>query len=173
MACWSSCPPLPMSPLCSDVFLCVTMAFVSNQKMTPVMTNRGECCVGSGCRVAGLAAPPFEARGVDSVSWITGVVSWLLRGVCETPRNSAWAHTHTHSLRKSVELHYVTMTITSLYSGRKKWKKKNLQRGVLGQHRQVFSVLEFYSLQGVLWGFVTLQTVYMQKKLHNTQGDGY
>jgi len=27
------------------------------------------------------------------------------------------------------------------------WKKKrNLQRGVLGQHRQVFSVLEFYSL---------------------------
>ena len=42
--------------------------------------------------------------------------------------------------------------VTSLYSGRKKWKNKNLQRGVLGQHRhrQVFSVLEFYSLQGVL-----------------------
>jgi len=47
--------------------------------------------------VAGLAAPPFETRGVDSVSWITGVVSWLLPGVCETARNSAWAHTHTHS----------------------------------------------------------------------------
>ena len=67
--------------------------------------------------------------------------------------------------------HYVTMTVTSLWPGRKKWKKKNLQRGVLGQHRQVFSVLEFYSLKGVLWGFVTLQTVYMHKKLHNTQGD--
>ena len=37
--------------------------------------------------VAGLAAPPFEARGADSVSWITGVVSWLLRGVCETVRH--------------------------------------------------------------------------------------
>ena len=32
--------------------------------------------------VAGLAAAPFEAPGADSVSWITGVVSWLLRGVC-------------------------------------------------------------------------------------------
>ena len=38
--------------------------------------------------------------------------------------------------------------------------------------RQVFSVLEFYLLQGVLWGFVSLQTVYMPKNLHNTQGDG-
>ena len=61
---------------------------------------------------------------------------------------------------------------TSLYPRRKKWKKRNLQRGVLGQHRRVFSVLELYSLQGVLWGFVTLHTVYMQKNLHNTQGDG-
>ena len=30
------------------------------------------------------------------------------------------------------------------YSGRKKWKKKHLQRGVLGQHRQVFSVFTRY-----------------------------
>jgi len=46
--------------------------------------------------------------------------------------------------------------VTSIGPGRKKWKKKNLQRGFLGQHRHVFSVLEFYSLQGVLWGFVTV-----------------
>ena len=37
--------------------------------------------------VAGLAAPPFETRGADSVSCITGVVSWLLRGVYETVRH--------------------------------------------------------------------------------------
>jgi len=61
--------------------------------------------------------------------------------------------------------------VTSPYPGRIKWKMKNLQRSVLGQHRQVFSLLEFYSLQGVLWGLLTLQTVYMQEKLHNTQGD--
>ena len=40
--------------------------------------------------------------------------------------------------------------VTSIGPGRKKLKNKNLQRGVLGQHRHIFSVLEFYSLQGVL-----------------------
>jgi len=39
------------------------------------------------------------------------------------------------------------------------WKKRDLQGGVQGQQRQVFSVLECYSLQGALWGFETLQTV--------------
>ena len=53
-------PPLPMSPLCSDVCLCFTMAFVSNQKMTPVMTTRCECSVGYGQRraVRGRRASP-------------------------------------------------------------------------------------------------------------------
>ena len=86
--------------------------------------------------VAGLAAPPFEDRGADSVSCITGVASWLLRGVCETARRLGTQPEHTHTLTARQE--------------EKKWKKKNLQRGVLGQHRQVYSVLEFYSLQGVL-----------------------
>ena len=40
--------------------------------------------------VARLAAPPFEDRGADGVSWVTGVVSWLLRGVCETAHWSIW-----------------------------------------------------------------------------------
>ena len=45
--------------------------------------------------VAGLAAPPFETRGADSVSYINGVVSWLLRGVCETARHGETQHEHT------------------------------------------------------------------------------
>ena len=62
-------------------------------------------CVFTLCptRRAGLAAPPFEARGADSVSWITGVVSWSARqrdtaelslsqavSVCGDPRSRGW-----------------------------------------------------------------------------------
>ena len=47
--------------------------------------------------VTGLAAPPFEAQGADSVSWITVVVSWLLRGVCEIARHRGVQPEHTHS----------------------------------------------------------------------------
>ncbi|KAF3837798.1 hypothetical protein F7725_009566 [Dissostichus mawsoni] len=77
--------------------------------------------------IAGLAAPPFEARGADSVSWVTGVVSWLLRGVCETARHHGTQpehiHTHTHSqavrhsLRKD-KAEYIFPTIPGTYPGR-------------------------------------------------------
>ena len=152
------------------------------------MTNRWECCVGSGCRVGGtLRGLLLRSRSgqCELDYWCCFLVAaWGLQD-SETPRNSAWAHTREYHDWENIRLSeclyvwgaprigpfgpgygYVT------YSGRKKWKNNYLQRGVLGQHRQVFSVLEFYSLQDVLWGFVTLQTVYMQKKLHNTQGDG-
>jgi len=41
------------------------------------------------------------------VSWVTGVVSWLLRGVCETARHRETQpelslSTHTHSLAMSL-----------------------------------------------------------------------
>ena len=149
--------------------------------------------------VGGLTGPPCRARGADSVSWITGVVSWL---------NTAGNPPHTfHSggrAGRTRELRNVPLTmalslypasretqreihltlsapgasrggllscsgvhpgrgcaycsiavcqlvhldlVTSIGPGRKKWKKRNLQRGVLGQHRHTFSVLELYSLQ--------------------------
>ena len=65
----------PMSPLCSDVCLCVTTTFVSNQKMTPVMTNRWECCVGSGCRVQSF----LSCSSADFSAWDGGT-----RWVCES-----------------------------------------------------------------------------------------
>ena len=143
MACWSSCPPLPVSPLCSDWSacplcsdksttvtaehqrLCVTMAFVSNQKMTPAMTNRWECCVGSGCCVGGT----LRGSLLEQTVW-----AGLLRGVCGMAGH-----------------------------------EKKISNEAFWGSIHVFSVLEFYSLQGVLWGFVTLHTVYMHKNLHNTQ----
>ena len=199
--------PLPVSPLCSDwsarplcsdesttvtaehQWLCVTMAFFSNQKMTPVMTNIWECCVGSGCRVGGtlwgsLLCP---LRHEERTVWAGLLVSFP--GCCVGParqRDTAELSlsTHTHSQPedpRSRGWEKIRLSVCVWGAPRigpfgryvtKKWKKKNLQRGVLGQQRQVFSVFEFYSLQGVLWGFVTLQTVYMQRKQHNTQGDG-
>ena len=180
------------------------------------MTNRWECCVGSGCRVGGALWGSLlrPLRLEEPTVWAGLLVSFP--GCCETARqrdsetrrNSAWTqpeqHTHVsvwqtvsgdprscgwEKIRLSVpaklrgvsrlrkdtaewlcvceELHGLVhldqlvhwVVITSSLGSQK--KKKNLQRGVLGQHRQVFSVLEFYSLQGVLWGFVTLQTVYV------------
>jgi len=56
-----------------------------NQKMTPVMTNRWECCVGSGCRVGGSQCElgSFPACCVVSARHCEWTQEWggVLRGL--------------------------------------------------------------------------------------------
>ena len=121
----------------------------------------------------------FEASTEASANRTAACVSWAWDSgdwsSFRHARRQASTHAAVCKLRKRATVlplrgWSIGSSLRHLVPGRKTLKKNNLQRGVLGQHRQVFSVLEFYSRQGVLWGFVTLQTVYMQKKLQHTRG---